>query len=67
MAMCVVGVTVLDLVDLPGNILTSVQINTGEWPWYMAVTRDGHLVFTDYQNRTENLLKNKQIRVVISP
>ncbi|XP_056015320.1 E3 ubiquitin-protein ligase TRIM71-like [Ostrea edulis] len=57
---------IMKLINLRGKLLTSEQTESGETPQDIAVTRDGDLVFTDYRNKTVNLVKNKQIQTVIT-
>ncbi|XP_048731134.2 tripartite motif-containing protein 2-like [Ostrea edulis] len=56
----------MELLNLQGKLLTSIQTESGKIPDDIAVTRDGDLVYTDYINKTVNLVKNKQIQAVIT-
>ncbi|XP_048771439.1 E3 ubiquitin-protein ligase TRIM36-like [Ostrea edulis] len=56
----------IELLNLQGKLLTSIQTESGNAPWDLAVTRDGDLVYTDRETRTVNLVKNKQIQTVIT-
>ncbi|XP_048748913.2 uncharacterized protein LOC125661075 [Ostrea edulis] len=56
----------MKLLNLQNKLLTSIQTKSGNAPEDMAVTRDGDLVYTDYHNKTVNLIKNKKIRTVIT-
>ncbi|XP_056008487.1 E3 ubiquitin-protein ligase TRIM71-like [Ostrea edulis] len=56
----------MKLLNLQSKLLTSIQTKSGDVPWDIAVTRDGDLVYTDYRNKTVNLIKNKQIQTVIT-
>ncbi|XP_056022933.1 uncharacterized protein LOC125662498 [Ostrea edulis] len=56
----------MKLLNLQSELLTSIQTKSGNIPDDIAVTRDGDLVYTDYRNKTVNLIKNKQIQTVIT-
>jgi hypothetical protein len=56
---------VIKLFNLQGEILSSVQTKLGN-VIDIAVTRDGDLVYTDYINKTVNIVKNNQIHSVIT-
>jgi DNA-binding beta-propeller fold protein YncE len=56
----------MKLLNLRGDLQTSVQTKSGGYPLDIAVTRDGGLVYTDYRDRTVNLVKNNQTRTVIT-
>ncbi|XP_056004210.1 E3 ubiquitin-protein ligase TRIM36-like [Ostrea edulis] len=56
----------MKLLNLQSKLLTSIQTKSGNWPRAIAVTRDGDLVYTDYNDNTINLVKNKQIQTVIT-
>ncbi|XP_056008490.1 E3 ubiquitin-protein ligase TRIM71-like [Ostrea edulis] len=56
----------MKLLNLQSKLLTSIQTKSRRQPGGIAVTRDGDLVYTDYRERTINLLKNKQIQTVIT-
>ncbi|XP_056007591.1 uncharacterized protein LOC125660884 [Ostrea edulis] len=56
----------MKLLNLQSELLTSIQTKSGYVPRDIAVTRDGDLVYTDYDDNTINLIKNKQIQTVIT-
>ncbi|XP_056002496.1 uncharacterized protein LOC130046630 [Ostrea edulis] len=56
----------MKLLNLQSKLLTSIQTKSGNIPIDIAVTRDGDLVYTDPNNNTVNLIKNKQIQTVIT-
>ncbi|XP_048748225.2 E3 ubiquitin-protein ligase TRIM71-like [Ostrea edulis] len=57
---------IMKLLNLRGKLLTSIQTKSGDWPGDIAVTRDGDLVYTDPDDNTMNLVKNKKIQTVIT-
>ncbi|XP_055999084.1 E3 ubiquitin-protein ligase Midline-1-like [Ostrea edulis] len=56
----------MKLLNLQSELLTSIQTKSGRRPEDIAVTRNGDLVYTDYGDKTINLIKNKQIQTVIT-
>ncbi|XP_061165925.1 uncharacterized protein LOC133174840 [Saccostrea echinata] len=48
-----------------GSLLKSIRTKSGKWPSNIAVTKSGDLVYTDYRNRTVNIVKNEKIEEVI--
>nr|XP_011433467.2 uncharacterized protein LOC105318413 [Crassostrea gigas] len=56
---------IMNLYNLQGDLLKSIQTNTGNNPWDIAVTRSGELLYTDYHDRTVNIVKNTQVQTVI--
>ncbi|XP_062600692.1 uncharacterized protein LOC134262329 [Saccostrea cucullata] len=48
-----------------GSLLKSIRTKPGDWPWDIAVTKSGDLVYTDYSDRTVNIVKNERIEEVI--
>ncbi|XP_055999411.1 uncharacterized protein LOC130047830 [Ostrea edulis] len=56
----------MKLLNLQSKLLTSIKTKSGNGPRDIAVTRDGDLVYTDYNDNTVNLIKNKKIQTVIT-
>ncbi|XP_061165936.1 tripartite motif-containing protein 2-like [Saccostrea echinata] len=48
-----------------GSLLKSITTKSGNRPYSIAVTKSGDLVYTDYNDRTVNIVKNKKIEEVI--
>jgi sugar lactone lactonase YvrE len=57
---------IMKLLNLRGELQTSIQTKSGSWPEDIAVARDGDLVYTDRKHKTVNLVKNNQTRTVIT-
>ncbi|XP_022317018.2 uncharacterized protein LOC111120519 [Crassostrea virginica] len=56
---------ILRLYNLQGELLRSVQTKSGNVPYDIAVTRSGGLVYTDYRDRSINLVSGTQIQTLI--
>ncbi|XP_062580732.1 E3 ubiquitin-protein ligase TRIM71-like [Saccostrea cucullata] len=48
-----------------GSLLKSITIKSGNKPSGIAVTKSGDLVYTDYDDRAVNIVKNEKIEEVI--
>ncbi|XP_056008687.1 E3 ubiquitin-protein ligase TRIM9-like [Ostrea edulis] len=57
---------IMKLLNLQSKLLTSIQTKSRNELGDIAVTRDGDLVYTDYHDRTVNLIKNNKIQIVIT-
>ncbi|XP_078331357.1 uncharacterized protein LOC144625138 [Crassostrea virginica] len=62
---CGYGDNILRLYNLQGELLRSVQTKSGNKPWDIAVTRSGGLVYTDWKDRSINLVNGTQIQTLI--
>jgi hypothetical protein len=56
----------MELLNLRGDLLTSIQTKSGDEPEDIAVTRGGDLVYIDPKNKTVNMVKNKKTRTIIT-
>uniref|UniRef100_K1QEK2 Docking protein 3 n=1 Tax=Magallana gigas TaxID=29159 RepID=K1QEK2_MAGGI len=54
----------IKLYNLQGELLSSIQTKSGNWPWDIAITRSGDLLYTDPKDRTVNKVRSNQIQVV---
>nr|XP_022316851.1 uncharacterized protein LOC111120429 [Crassostrea virginica] len=52
---------VMNLYNLQGEVLSSVETKSGNVPTDIAVTRSGDLVYADYRDSSINLVRGKQI------
>uniref|UniRef100_A0A8W8JJT9 B box-type domain-containing protein n=1 Tax=Magallana gigas TaxID=29159 RepID=A0A8W8JJT9_MAGGI len=50
------------LYNLHSKLVKSIQTKSGNRPGNVAVTQSGELVYTDYNDRTVNIVKNTQIQ-----
>ncbi|XP_078331717.1 uncharacterized protein LOC111109717 [Crassostrea virginica] len=57
---------ILRLYNLQGELLRSVKTKSGKIPQDIAVTRSGDLVYTDYWDRSINLVSGVQIQTLIT-
>nr|XP_022304503.1 uncharacterized protein LOC111111680 isoform X1 [Crassostrea virginica]XP_022304504.1 uncharacterized protein LOC111111680 isoform X1 [Crassostrea virginica] len=57
---------IMKLYNLKGKLLKSVQTKSGNWPRDIAVTRSGGLVYTDWDDRSINLVSGTEIQTLIT-
>lgn len=56
---------IMKLYNLQGELVKSIETKSGNKPNDIAVTRGGELIYTDYNDRTVNIIKNTQIEAMI--
>lgn len=56
---------ILRLYNLQGELLKSVQTISGNMPSDMSVIQNLHCVYTDYDDRSINIVQNTQIQPMI--
>lgn len=54
----------MKLYNLQGELLSSIQTESGNWPWDIAITKSGDLLYTDPKDKTVNKVRNNQIQMV---
>ena len=55
----------IKLYNLQGKILKSIRTKSGNVPEDITATRSGHLVYTDYDDRSINMVKKNKIKPLI--
>ncbi|XP_078331151.1 uncharacterized protein LOC144624977 [Crassostrea virginica] len=63
---CSFNDNILNLCNLQGEILRSVQTKSKNWPYGIAVTQSGDLVYTDPRDCSINLVSGTQIQTLIT-
>ena len=56
---------ILKLYNLQGELLESIQTKSGNAPTDIAVAQNGDLVYADFFDKSINIIKNKQIRLLV--
>nr|XP_022293523.1 uncharacterized protein LOC111104079 [Crassostrea virginica] len=57
---------ILELYNLQGELLRSVQTKSGNVPQNISVTQSGDLVYTDFKDKSINLVSGTQIQTLIT-
>ncbi|XP_065938546.1 tripartite motif-containing protein 2-like [Magallana gigas] len=57
--------SIMRLYNLQGELMKSVKSKSGTWPRDIAVTQNGDLVYTDYEDRSINMVKNTEMQTLI--
>ena len=55
----------IKMYNLQGKILKSIRTKSGNVPEDITATRSGHLVYTDYDDRSINMVKKNKIKPLI--
>lgn len=56
---------IIKLYNLQRELLESIQTKSGHDPRAMTVSKSGHLVYSDFHERTVNIVMNKQISELV--
>lgn len=56
---------IIKFYNLQGELLESIRTKSGNDPRYITVSKSGHLVYSDFDERTVNIVMNKQISEVV--
>ena len=56
---------IMRLFNLHGKLLKSVQTKSGNTPYDIAVTQSQHLVYTDHNDRSINIVKSAHVQPII--
>lgn len=55
----------MKLYDLKKNFVKTIETKSGKTPWDIAVTKNGHLVYTDPNDRSINIVNNTIVEEII--
>lgn len=56
---------IIRLYNLQGELLKSIETKSGKGPMDIAVTRSGNLVYTDFNDKTLNIVKTTHIQELV--
>ncbi|XP_065938538.1 E3 ubiquitin-protein ligase TRIM71 [Magallana gigas] len=56
---------IMRLYNLQGEQVNSVKTKSGKYPWDIAVTQNGDLVYTDYEDSSINIVENTDVQTLI--
>ena len=56
---------IIRLYNLQGELLKSVQTISGNAPWDITVTLNGHLVYSDHGNGSINIVETNEVKAMI--
>lgn len=56
---------IMTLYNIYGETLNSIVTKSGFGPWDIALTKTGNLLYTDINDKTVNLVKNKEVHQMI--
>lgn len=60
------NINIMKLYNLQGEQLKSIKSKSENMPWDIAVTKSKDLIYTDFSNRSVNLIRESEIQKIIT-